>query len=54
MVHGFPCGAARHGRELHVCGAADSLIAAVPKMLFPSLVILPGLIAIALPTQALP
>ena len=28
------------------------LIAAVPKMLFPFLVILPGLIAIALPTQA--
>src|SRR2546426_7835635 len=30
------------------------LIAAVPKMLFPFLVILPGLIAIALPTQAPP
>ena len=30
------------------------LIAAVPKMLFPFLVILPGLIAIALPTQVLP
>src|SRR5256885_11401195 len=30
------------------------LIAAVPKMLFPFLVILPGLIAIALPTQPPP
>ncbi|MBV9085864.1 MAG: sodium:solute symporter family protein, partial [Acidobacteriaceae bacterium] len=30
------------------------LIAAVPKMFFPFLVILPGLIAIALPTQATP
>jgi solute:Na+ symporter, SSS family len=30
------------------------LIAAVPKMLFPFLLILPGLIAIALPTQPLP
>ena len=28
------------------------LIAAVPKMFFPLLVILPGMIAIALPTQA--
>src|SRR5579864_6080526 len=30
------------------------LIAAIPKMFFPFLVILPGLIAIALPTQAMP
>jgi solute:Na+ symporter, SSS family len=39
----------------HSMGAArrTPLIAAVPKMLFPFLVILPGLIAIALPTAAL-
>jgi SSS family solute:Na+ symporter len=47
-VHGFSGRAAGDGGELDVRGAPHALIAAVPKMLFPFLVIVPGMIAIAL------
>jgi len=49
LVHGLSRCAARHGREFHGSGALRTpLIAAAPKMLFPALVILPGMIAIAM------
>jgi len=46
--NGFPCGAARHGRELHVCGAADSADCCCSENAFSLPRHSPGLIAIAL------
>jgi SSS family solute:Na+ symporter len=47
-VHELPRRPARHGGQKHDRRARTPLIAAVPKMLFPLLVILPGMIAVAL------
>ena len=50
LVHGLPGRAAGAGGGLHgPPRGARRFIAAVPKMLFPFLVILPGMIAVALP-----
>jgi hypothetical protein len=47
LVHGLPGGAAGHGGGLRGLRAPVPLIAAMPKMFFPFLVILPGLIAVS-------
>jgi SSS family solute:Na+ symporter len=48
----FSGGAACHGADSMSAARRTPLIAAIPKMFFPFLVILPGLIAIALPNSA--
>ena len=48
LVHGFPGGAAGHGREFDVGRPAHAADAAFPKMLMPFIVILPGIAAVAL------
>ena len=51
LVHRLSCHPDRHGLAQHRKSARRvPLIAAVPKMFFPFLVILPGLMAIAVPT----
>ena len=50
LVHGFSGDPAGDGRGFEESARKVPLIAAIPKMFFPFLVILPGLIAISVPT----
>ena len=53
LVHGLPRHPARHGRRKRDLRPRVPLIAAVPKMFFPFLVILPGLIAVSVTSKAM-